>query len=325
MGVLTSGMISIKPVRVAYNGKLDGLLVDFDKKKYPAQPTAPSEGFGGIRDDLAVVNAPSSLTFTPGKPVIDPAADGNPRRLRLRYYYDVLDKKIMAALGTSVTWSVMNVRRAFDLTIIENSGEQGTSVLISARDAPTIKNHAVNAIKALFPSTGSGGVGMEMDTIPESVESDFFVWMLYRLDEDQQLAPDVSISWVSELSSRDGMSRGARFTDDAAFGRLDLSALIAIGNSKFGPAKIDIRDESLDANFRLEMHFDGGFVAFRDSHYTGLMVTSDALGPRLSDDLWLTVLPKVRETYNNDTDWTSSGRDKLKDKARERVRMLLGF
>lgn len=320
-------MISIKPARVSYDGSLDALLVDFDRKKYPIQPAAPAEGFGGITDDIAVVNAPSSLAFTPGQPVVDPAADGHPRRLRLRYYYDVLDKKIMAALGASVRWNVMNVRRAFDLTIIENSGEAGTSVLISARDMPTVKNHAVKALKLLFPSanSGPGGVAVEIDTIPESVESDFFVWMLYRLEEDQQLAPDVSISWVSELSSRDGMSRGARFTDDAAFGRLDVSALIAIGNSKFGPAKIDIRDDSLDANFRLEVHFDGGFVAFRDSHYSGVMVSSDALGPRLSDDLWLTVLPKIRTTYNNDTDWTSSGRDRLKAKARERVRELLGF
>lgn len=271
------------------------------------------------------MNAPSSLSFTPGKPVIDPAADGNPRRLRLRYYYDVLDKKVMAAIGANVTWGVMNVRKAFDLTIIENSGEVGTSVLISARDHPTIKNHVVGALKQLFPSSGPAGARVEMDDIPESVNSDFFLWMLYRLDEDQQLASDVSISWVSELSSRDGVNRGARFTDDAAFGRLDLSALIAIGNSKFGPAKIDIRDDSLDANFRLEVHFDGGFVAYRDSHYSGVMVPSESLGFRLSDDLWLTTLPKIRTTYNNDQDWTASGRDKLKAKALERVKDLLGL
>lgn len=326
MGVLTSGMISIKPMRVAYDGKLDGLLKLIHDNKYPTNPTAPSEGFGGLADEASVVGGSSEMRFHVGEAWIDDPKDGTPRRLRIRYYYDVLNKQLLRLLGEQADWKKVYSRKAFDLTVIENTGEKGTSVLVSVRDATTVRNHVVTAVKNLFPSDGSGGVGIEIDDIPESYISDFFVWMLYRYNEDQQLAPDVSINWVDEISTRDGMRRGARFTDDAGFGRIDMSTHIANGNSNFGPAKIDIRDDSLDANFSLELHFDGGFVVFRSSHYGGgVMLSHEAAGLRLSDDLWITVLPKIRTAYANDTEWTKTGRKKLTQLALDNVRAGLSI
>ncbi|GAA4047726.1 hypothetical protein GCM10023063_38890 [Arthrobacter methylotrophus] len=318
-------MISVKPIRVAYNGKLDDLLIEIEDNKYPTNPTAPSEGFGSLQDEMAVVNSSTEMVFRPGTARIEDPGNGAPRRLRVRYYYDVLNKTLLRLLGQHSDWKATYVRKAFDITVYENTGEDGTSVLVSARDAPTVKNPVTNAVKAMFPSFGPGGVSMEMDTIPESVISDFFLWILYRFQMTQQLAPDVSISWVEEMASKDGMRRGARFTDDAAFGRVDLSSLIAGGNAHFGPAKIEIRDASLDANFSLEIHFDGGFVVYRSSHYAGIHHSSEYLGLALSDDLWITVLPKIRDEYNKDTEWTSVGRDKLTELARETIRASLNF
>lgn len=326
MGVLTSGMISIKPMRVAYDGQLDELLGLIDENKYPTSPSSPSEGFGGLGDEASVVGGSSELSFRVGDASIDEPEDGTPRRLRVRYYYDVMDKRLVRLLGQQEDWKRVYSRKAFDLTVIENTGEKGTAVMVSVRDATTVKNHVIKAVKTLFPGGGSAGVGIEIDDIPESYISDFFVWMLYRYHEDQQLASDVSINWVGEIATRDGMRRGARFTDDAGFGRIDMSTHIANGTSNFGPAKIDIRDDSLDANFSLELHFDGGFVVYRSSHYGGgEMLSHEAAGLRLSDDLWITVLPKVRAAYNNDSDWTQTGRQKLREMALDSVKFGLNI
>ncbi len=326
MGVLTSGIISIKPMRVAYDGGLEPLLELIEDNKYPYTPTAPSQGFGGLNDEPAIVGGSSEMTFRVGGPIVEDFRDGTPRRLRIRYYYDTVNKQLVRLLGQQADWKKVHSRHAFDLTVVENSGEKGTSVLVSSRDAPTIKNHVTSAVKRMFPSTSPTGVGIEIDDIPEAVISDFFIWMLYRYNEDQQLAADVSINWVGEMATRDGMRRGARFTEDAGFGRIDISTHIARGTSNFGPAKIDIRDDSLDANFSLELHFDGGFTVYRSSHYGGgEMLSSEAMGLRLSDDLWITVLPKIRAAYNTDTDWTSTGRYKMAQMALDNVRSGLNI
>lgn len=320
--MLTSGLISVRPFRVDYMGKLEKLLEEFSHAKYPSSPDLPSAGFGSLQDQPAIVGGRSDLMFRPGNPVIEDAIAGSPRRLRVRYYYDAENRGLQKLLGTSSDWRQTHTRSAFDMTIYENTGEKGTTVLVSARDDVTTRKPVAAAITSLFPSDG-GAVSFEKD-VPEAVDSDFFLWILWRFEKTQLLAPDVAINWVDEIASKDGMRRGARFTDDASYGRVDLSSLIAHGTANFGPAKLDIRDNLLDANFSMELHFDGGFVVYRSSQYSNFLVPSEDLGPKLSDDLWLSVLPKIRDAYNCDTVWTSAGREELKNLATEKLRLMLG-
>lgn len=326
MPVLTGGMISIKPFRVGFDGLLETLLAEVQENKYPTHPDEPSSGFGSVMDEPMIVGGGSDLVFRAGHARIEESTiDGKPRRLRCRYYYDVLNRQLLKHFGEKSDWTDIYNRAAFDITVYENTGEQDTAVLVSARDDVTVKRHVIGAIKAMFPSDGDGGAISDGENIPEVLTSDFFLWILYRFHKTQQLAGDVYVTWVEEMSSRDGMRRGARFSDDAAFGRVDMSSLIAAGSAKFGPAKIEIRDDSLDANFSLELHFDGGFVVYRSSHYNGVMHSAETLGMALSDDLWVTVLPKIRTEYNNDSEWTSKGRNELKQLALEAVKKSLGL
>lgn len=323
MGVLTSGLISVRPFRVNYSGNLEGLLEELSQSKYPIGPDLPSSGFGSLQDQPAIVGGRSDLSFRPGNPVIENGGGESPRRLRVRYYYDVENRGLQKLLGTSSDWRQTHTRSAFDMTVYENSGEKGTTVLVSARDDVTTRKPVAAAISSLFPSDG-GAISFDKD-VPEAVDSDFFLWILWRFEKTQLLAPDVAINWVDEIASKDGMKRGARFTDDAAYGRVDLSSLIAHGTANFGPAKLDIRDNTLDANFSMEVHFDGGFVVYRSSQYSNFLVPSEDLGSKLTDDLWLNVLPKIREAYNSDTLWTSEGREELKNLATEKLRLMLGI
>lgn len=327
MPVLTGGMISIKPFRADYNGPLEPLLAEVLANKYPVQPDAPSSGFGSVMDEPSVVNGSSELVFSAGDARIEDASiDGKPRRLRCRFYYDVLNRQLLKHFGEASNWRRIYNRAAFDITVYENTGEQDTAVLVSARDDSTIRKHAVSAVKALFPADDDAPPVAVTDDIPEVLTSDFFLWILYRFQKTQKLADDIYVTWVEEMTSKDGMKRGARFTDDAAFGRVDMASLIAGGTANFGPAKVEIRDDVLDANFSMELHFDGGFNAFRSSsHYSGIEFRPETLGMLLTDDLWVNVLPRIRDDYNNDKEWTATGRDELKELALEAVKKSLGL
>jgi hypothetical protein len=295
-------------MRAHFTGNLQAIVKAAASELYPANPTGPTKGWGSIHDDEDVVNELSRAQFQPIAPKILPATADLPDRLRLRYYYDERDSRLTRVRGTAASWQDIHYRRAIDFIIFDGDQKDGFPILAAIRHEATFNKIAVGAIKSLEHQ-----VLVESDVIPETLSPDFYQWLLLRLHHGGALAAGIQLDQINEMSAADRLvKRGARFSNDAPLDRADLAALLAIGNSSFGPAKLALASTKLDAFFILELHLDGGFAVYRTSTYGSTSYTTQALGSALFEDLWWVVLPAVRVAYNSDSVWRKDGIPKLK-------------
>lgn len=330
MGVLTSGLITVTPVRIHTEltlGKLRSLSME-PAARYNPHADKASHGWGGPDDDDFALGLPVTAALDVGAPQLVEARDGVPSRLRLRYYWDEPSPQVLRSLGAAANWRSWHVRRAVDLVVFADRAGSYSAV-ISTRDARVLKAHPLRALRDLVGEEteqdggGNGGGRVESDGLPESLPHDFFSWLLYKLNGDGVIGRDVALQAVNELSSRDRLLRGARFTDTATLDRIELAALITMGDHRFGPAKIGIEVKDLDAAFDLELHLDGGFKVYRTSSYDSRQVADVDQGHELVEDYWSVVAPRLRAAYANDTTWTSRGRAQLRDGAISLIRRIL--
>lgn len=324
MGRLTGGLIAIKPVKLKTKLTLDEVRDCAIAAAYNGEGESASAGWGSSDDDDSVLDAPVIARLSVGAPALLPATDRLPRRLRMRYYWDQLDKRLLRMAGAGADWSRLHVRRAVDVVIFDDRTDGKLSVLLSSRDIRQLNSDAIPALRALTKDA-DGSSTLETEELAEGLDPDFFTWLLYKLQgPDPTVGQSVQLNVITEISSRDRLFRGARFTEEATFERIELAALIAMGKTRFGPAKVGVTVDDLDAYFHMELHLDGGFVAYRDSQYDSAdLIPPFELGHTLVDDLWATVLPRVRDQYNADSDWRLGGRDKFQELAVNAVRAIL--
>jgi hypothetical protein len=242
-----------------------------------------------------------------------------PRRLRLRYYWDRLDKRLLRSVGDSASWDRLHTRQAIDVIIFDDETDSGRSVLLSSRDHSVLTSAPFPALRAL----GGEKSSLETEAIAEGLDPDLFTWLLWRLQGSPDLGNDVTLESIREINSKDRQLRGARFTDDANIERIEMAALIAMGKMRFGPAKLAFGVADLNAVFDLELHPDGGFAVYRSSYYEDLVLPDDLYGHQLVEDMWSVVLPRVRDAYNRDSTWRRTGRDNLKELAVAAIRAIL--
>lgn len=311
-------------MRVKFSGTLEDLAAAVVGSLYPSEPTEPTEGWGSIHDDESTLGRSAGLKLHAHASAVQEATDSLPKRLRLRYYYDEIDRSLLRHFGDTRNWKQVYNRHAFDVIIFDGDEDNGFPVLVSLRDIRGFNSRGVSAVRSLF-SEIDDQISIQTETIPESLNSNFFQWLLYRLSQDNKLTDDVFLDLIREMSTSDGMLRGARFTEDAAMERLEVASLLAKGNAKFGPAKLCVESVSLDATFEFELFLDGGFSAFRSSHYGLAELRSDELGLVMVEDLWWRLLPAIRAAYNSDMDWIENGSQKIQDLAADAVAMQLSL
>lgn len=91
---------------------------------------------------------------------------------------------------------------------------------------------------------------------------------------------------------------------------------------KFGPAKLELDVTNPDLGADLYVHPDGGFQPLRSSAYDGVRLQGAVQATRLIDDLWVTVLPRLR-AHHLDTAWHQTGRQTLREEAKDQIRALV--
>lgn len=326
MGVFTRRQIAVTPVRLHTDQSLDDLYERALASRYPQSREKASHGWGSSTDDDEVLGYPVAAGLEVGRPQLLDATDGLPARLRLRYYWDQVDSAALRSVGDSAPWQRWNVREAMDVVILDEPERDTLVALISSRDRRKVKGRPLKGLEQLLEvGEDGGGAGrhIEFEGLAEELPNDFFAWLLYRLNGDSEVGQDVRLEVIEELSSRDRNLRGARFTDRATLERIELAALITMGDHKFGPAKIGLAVDDLDAAFELQLELDGGFRVYRSSEYDSRRVPDDELGHALVEDLWSIVVPRLREAYYADDEWQATGRDELKDGAVTLIRSIL--
>ncbi|MFJ2551501.1 hypothetical protein [Microbacterium sp. NPDC087591] len=331
MGIVTSGQIAVKPVRVATSATLEQIAKAAARRLYPQQTDRPSTGWGSIFDDEGPLNLPVSMGIRTNGAEVETDLPTEPsRRLRLRYYWAVSDARAQRMVGDAHRWSQVNMLNAADLIFYEER-EGSYTVLITMR-TPSPFNTVVAALKSLLLTIDDRPL-LVSDTIPEALSEDFFLWLIDTVegdvsDEDAEEEDDddgIRIVAINEISSKDRQFRSARFKDSANAERIELAALIGKGISGFGPAKVTLTSEQHAATFIVEFHLDGGFQPLRTSEYDDADYGPVDFGLALVDDIWTSILPTLRDRYDNDDAWGESRRAALRESAIDTICEQLGL
>lgn len=320
MGVFTSGQIVVRAVKLETAMSLQEFRDAAVQESYPRSGDEPSAGWGGPWDDESALNVPSLVPIAIGDPQL--VSDELPDRLRLRYYWDEFNRTAFRSAGLDADWARIHFRRALDVVVLKDEQDGRLTALISSRDIRVLKAHPVIAIERLVKAHDPTAK-VEFDLIPERFNHDFFMWLLHRLNGDKVLRPGVKLSAIYELSSRDRLLRGARFTDKATMERIELAALITMGQAQFGPAKVGLDVEELDASLDVELHLDGGFKVYRSSDFEEREVPELELGHVFVEEFWAVVHPELREAYEEDETWRTTGKAALRDQAISQIKAIL--
>jgi hypothetical protein len=300
---------------------LQQLRASMNKDHFDPGSVTPTSGWGGVTDTDYAIGAPPGPVFTVGEAIIVSATAELPRRLRVRYYWMLSRPRARLAPNADRTdWRTRHRLDAADVLLYENA-DGSISGLLTTRDTRGVRT-VLSALSTLANSITTAAQ-VTTDNLPEALSEDFFLWLVYRLQDRQQLTPAVRLGGIIELSSKDRSLRPARFSEAVDMARIELAALIALGNVSFGPAKLnlDIAAPALGAD--VSVHPDGGFQPLRSSTYDDGRLVGAAQATKLFDDLWVRVLPELRAAYAADSDWQKTGRMTLRDDALGQVRALL--
>lgn len=324
MGIITSGQIAVKPLRIATSATLEQIAGAARERRYPTQHGRPSSGWGSLLDDDAPLGYPVSagIDVHPAEPE-DGTDISSSRRLRLRYYWAAIEKRLERA-RPGAAWDAVNVLNAADIVLYEE--RQGSYTGLVSMRTPAPFKTIVAALRELL-LTIDDNPHLVTDTLPEALSEDFFLWLIDVQEQGGDLGGGYTLVDIAEISSKDRDFRSARFKDSANAERVELAALIARGKVGFGPAKLTITSDLHEATFNLELHLDGGFQPLRSSEYDEADYSKHDLGIALVDDVWTNALPVIRETYSADAggDWGTTRRAALRDSALDSICDLLGL
>jgi hypothetical protein len=323
MGIVTSGQIAVKPVRITTTATLEQIADAAAARTYPIDPSQPSVGWGSLLDDEAPIGLPISVGIRTGRTHVEsPSEDSNERRLRLRYYWTSIDSRAQKLNPGSARWSVVNVLNAADLLFYQEADGSFTVLITMRTDSPfKVIVHALEELLLTVDDTPS----VQTENLSESLSEDFFLWLVDIDQRGGDIGDGIVLTCINEISSKDRMYRSARFKDTANAERVEVAALIAKGKVGFGPAKLTITSELHEATFNVEFHLDGGFQPLRSSEYDETDHGPTDFGIALVDDIWTSVLPTIRRRYAQDTEWDATRRSDLRESALDDICAQLGL
>lgn len=292
-----------------------------NKRRFAPTAMTAGDGWGSVDDDAYALGAPPGLPFSVGNAVILKPTSHLPRRLRVRYYWMLARPRARLAPGANgADWRNRHRLEAADVLIYETQ-DGALSGLATVREVRGFRT-VLAAVRDVVTVVDKA-VTVAADSVPEAMGEDLFLWLVYRLQGEQQLTPSVRLSGIGELSSKDRSLRPSRFSETVTMDRIELAALIALGKVSFGPAKLEL-DISLPALAAdVEIFGDGGFKPLRSSRYDSGRIQGAAQATKLIDDLWVRVLPELQQAYAADNDWQETGRTTLRNAARDQVAALL--
>src|SRR4051812_5942263 len=196
MAVFSVGRIAVKPIKLVTALSLEDILQEAQNCIYPRQPEQPSEGWASPESGENHLDVPVSIPPNmEGELRVTPeqlSSNGQviiPRLLRLRYYWDHPNIPLQTIHGRSVRWEEVYTRRAFDVVIFDDKEDIVRSVLLSTREYSV----RVSALLKVVKDLGGHDAAVHTKSIKENFPSDFFMWLLWRLQLDAQLGEGVTL------------------------------------------------------------------------------------------------------------------------------------
>lgn len=252
------------------------------------------------------------------EPTLVPQDGTIPEHVMARYYYFVNDAgRAQSNPGRSPQFS--HRLEAVDLLLTKTSPGSYVAVF-STRNlaelnigAPKYNRSASKNLGALASlknilRSSDERATITMTSSPLSLGSpDFFLWLMERKHVQSDLDGTLTLTGVTGLSGQDNIDRVTQMRQDIDFYRVGMLTSIA-ENDLLGPAKIAFKDATMGAALDIEIFEDGGFsLIMGRSHYASI-VGKDAMRARAILDLVFHFVPKFRDLYAADVEWTATRR-----------------
>jgi hypothetical protein len=321
MAVLSSNTVSVFPVDITTSLTPAQLVAAINDHRYdPDTSTTSQTGWGSIDDsEFQLGDFPGSM-FQVGDVKIGHPWLRESSALAARYYWWQRDPRAIRVHGEAASPDTINRLMAGDVVFFPEKGR--FVALVTARERVQ-RAAIVKGLRSLFASVDDHAtVSEELGGF--DLSEDLFLWLLYRLQSQQEISDNLYLVDITEINSMDRSMRGARFQDEASVERIDLAALVAVGTKSFGPAKLVISTVNPSAKFSFELFHDGGFQPFRRSEYEDRDFDGAVQALALIEDIWNVLLPGLRRAHRNDVKWEDIGRAQLRRDAKNNVLRLLG-
>jgi hypothetical protein len=149
---------------------------------------------------------------------------------------------------------------AVDVLIHQRAVGQFT-ILVTSRDVRDQNAYIVPALRSLFTAADTASI-VSADASPLTFPGrhDFFLWLIHQALRNPEVTPELTIEDLREARTQDKRFRGTSFTNGIDSDRREVMSLLMNPESKFGPAKMLLREDDLEADFDVELFVDGGFA-----------------------------------------------------------------
>lgn len=305
MGILTKGPVNITPLRLELGKRPLGQLSRSAKAYEPSDKA--SVGWGSLNDDPAHAQRESLRNrFVSSVPSVSENHRGT-QVLRMRYYFEEPNPTLRRIYGTAADRKEYYERQGVDMIFLQDDESDSATVLVSTGNSTEIKAIVKPALDTLV-TTDDGGSGLATDYANlDQLDPDIFLWLLYKESGDRIISSEIKLSEIARMESRSGPIWRSRFSKGASIDRADILALIAKGNSEFGPAKFSFAHSgNPEGFFEISLAVDLSFSVLSTSAYDDPALEAlpkAELSPRMTEDTWQVLIPALRSAHAGDTAW----------------------
>lgn len=265
---------------------------------------ADLEGGWAGTDDVPTNIKARNVAPPSSDPDILPPGGTYPRRLSTRYYYFRSNKQLRTSFPDGTPQEQHEID-AFDMLVWEEESAK-LSVLLSSRSAAA----AGQLIKALRDAVDAvdESARLEIDGGSLAFSPDLFFWLVVRARDDQNLGDGTWLDAVLAVNGHDNTNRGTVLSDGVSFDRPAL--LVSVAEiEQLGPIRISLRDDTLDARVSADVWATGVFSVRKGQTIYRDQVDSPELRLQSIQDFAFTLLPKLIDAYEADSDWGDSKRE----------------
>jgi hypothetical protein len=304
--VITRGRISMSPVTIVSKLSLDELLEAVVAPTARYQGVIPSSGWGAtdsFNDDYI---GSHTTRPSPGAGIMVPEGDDYGRYVLARFYYDDYDKRAAEYLALTSGNTPEYQLEAVDVMISETSESNEFLMFVSA--STTVSGYKTQILRGIESTLQEHDPDLKVYAKSAAVgfgDDDFFLWLLNRVTNANQITENLSVSIIRDLSGQDALLRPSSVSQGASLDRPELLSMIARDTSTFGPAKFACYYAPLGLHLDLDLRQDGSFlIQTGNSWYEQQVVPSEERLNMVRDAAYV-VIPKLRSAYYHDSDWTT--------------------